>query len=89
MCPFKGEYYFTGIASLCKFKNLIGRRWQCLQKSSHFVSVAWHRSWIEEKVGMKVSIKLHPHQLHIHTPLFVQNMKHFTYLSENKIHLSI
>ena len=62
MCPSKGEYYLTGIASLCKFKNLIGRRWQCLQKSSHFVSVAWHRSWIEEKVGMKVSIKLHPHQ---------------------------
>ena len=59
MCPYKGEYYFTGIASLCKFKNLIGRRWQCLQKSSHFVSVAWHRLWIEEKVGMKVSIKLH------------------------------
>ena len=56
MCRFKGEYYLTGIASFCNLGNIIGRLRQCGQKSSHFVSVAWHRSWIEAKAGMKVGI---------------------------------
>ena len=57
MCRFKGEYYLTGIASSCTFKNkIIGTLRKCRKQSSYFVSVAWHRPWIEEKLGMKVSI---------------------------------
>ena len=50
MCQFKGEYYLTGIASFCKFKTLFGLCTQSRQESSHFISVASHRLWIEDIV---------------------------------------
>ena len=62
MCQFEfdGDYHLTGIASSCKFeiKNLAGKLKQSLQRSSCFVSVAYHREWIEKtsKILMEVII---------------------------------
>ena len=58
MCQFEGEnYYITGIANVCKSKDLAGKPSQCLQPSSRFVSVASYRAWIEKtsKLLMDVS----------------------------------
>ena len=66
MCRFKGEYYLTGIAHSCKFKDPFSdwKLTQCGGKNSHFVSVAWHRSWIEDVVRIRIP---NPFQLQIQT----------------------